>query len=229
MKNKFVHWFVILIMTLLYFGVSIISTIHVVDFFLMTNTFALALSLAIGFEMGAAASLASITVLEKTNKPLVWTLFIVLTLFQAMGNMYSTYVSAHDYVGFVELFGLTDFSEIAQKRILALLSGAILPLVALGYIKSLVDYIKPDDKKKEEKKKKPDLFDDMFDTKPKKEEEHIEKEEDNVVKVEPILKKAPEASLQQPKAAEKEKPVDDTVKTGKKKKSYITTTKKNPK
>ena len=31
-----------------------------------------------------------------------------------------------------------------QKRILSLVSGAILPLVALGFIKSLVDYIKPD-------------------------------------------------------------------------------------
>ena len=32
----------------------------------------------------------------------------------------------------------------AQKRLLSFVSGAILPLVALGFIKSLVDYIKPE-------------------------------------------------------------------------------------
>jgi hypothetical protein len=33
--------------------------------------------------------------------------------------------------------------EIFQKRILSIVSGAILPIVALGFIKSLVDYIRP--------------------------------------------------------------------------------------
>ena len=41
---------------------------------------------------------------------------------------------------------------IFQKRILSIVSGAILPIVALGFIKSLVDYIKPEEEelKKEE-------------------------------------------------------------------------------
>jgi hypothetical protein len=42
-----------------------------------------------------------------------------------------------------ELFGLSEEDPIFQKRILSVISGAILPLVALGFIKSLVDYIKP--------------------------------------------------------------------------------------
>jgi SPX domain protein involved in polyphosphate accumulation len=32
---------------------------------------------------------------------------------------------------------------IYQKRVLSIVSGAILPIVALGFIKSLVDYIRP--------------------------------------------------------------------------------------
>jgi hypothetical protein len=99
--------------------------------------------LAIAFELGAAASLASLIVLDKMNKALVWSLFIVLTLFQSMGNVYYAYVNLHDFSGWVELFDLVDEELIYQKRILSMISGGILPFVALGFIKSLVDYIRP--------------------------------------------------------------------------------------
>ena len=46
---------------------------------------------------------------------------------------------------YIYLFGLVDYEIIEQKRILSLVSGAVLPLVALGFIKSLVDYIRPDE------------------------------------------------------------------------------------
>ena len=67
-KNKWVHWFVIATFVTLYFMVSIISTIHVIDFFEMSNPTWLAVSLAIAFEIGAAASLAAIVILEKTSR-----------------------------------------------------------------------------------------------------------------------------------------------------------------
>jgi hypothetical protein len=132
--------------------VSVISTIHVIDFFLLSNPNWLAVTLAIAFEVGAAASLASLVTLEKMNKGIVWGLFFILTAMQAMGNTYYTYIHIHDFQGWIELFGLTDEDPIYQKRILAITSGAILPLVALGFIKSLVDYIKPDNTKVEEPK-----------------------------------------------------------------------------
>jgi hypothetical protein len=59
--------------------------------------------------------------------------------------MYYAYTNIKDYQGWVELFNLVEWEPIAQKRLLAGVSGAILPLVALGFIKSLVDYIKPED------------------------------------------------------------------------------------
>ena len=39
---------------------------------------------------------------------------------------------------------------IFKKRVIAIISGAILPLVSLGFIKALVDYIRPSSYKKPE-------------------------------------------------------------------------------
>ncbi len=143
-KSKTVNAFIIGTFVSLYLLVSIISTIHVIDFFKLSNPEWLAISLAIGFEIGAAASLAALITLEKMNKTLVWALFATITLMQMQGNMYYAYTHIKDYQGWVELFDLIELEPIAQKRFLSAVSGAILPLVALGFIKSLVDYVKPE-------------------------------------------------------------------------------------
>lgn len=145
-KNKTVNAFIIGTFVSLYLLVSIISTIHVVDFFRLSNPEWLAISLAVGFELGAAASLAALITLDKMNKTIVWGLFIIITGMQMQGNMYYAYTHIANYQGWVELFNLIEWEPIAQKRLLAGVSGAILPIVALGFIKSLVDYIKPEDK-----------------------------------------------------------------------------------
>lgn len=147
MNSKALRYFIIGTFVTLYLMVSVISTIHVIDFFRMSNPNWLAVSLAIAFEVGAAASLASIIALEKMNRTLIWSLFITLTFMQMMGNTYYAYTNLENFQSWVELFGLVDSEPIIQKRILALVSGAILPLVALGFIKSLVDYIRPEEKK----------------------------------------------------------------------------------
>jgi len=143
MKNKLVHRFIIATFVSLYLLVSIISTIHVVEFFRLSNPPWLAISLAIAFELGAAASLASLIILDKMNKTLVWMLFGTITLMQMQGNMYYAFVHMENFQGWSELFGLIEEDVVYQKRILSAVSGAILPLVALGFVKSLVDYIKP--------------------------------------------------------------------------------------
>jgi len=147
-KNKWVHGSIIAIFVILYFMVSIISTIHVIDFFKLSNPTWLAISLAVAFEIGAAASLAAIIILEKTSRFMVWSLFIILTVVQAMGNTYYAFINLADFQGWIELFGLVDAELIQQKRILSIVSGAILPIVALGFIKSLVDYIRPEESNK---------------------------------------------------------------------------------
>lgn len=144
-KSKLVGGFIIGTFVSLYLMVSVISTIHVIDFFKLSNPTWLAVSLAIAFEVGAAASLASLIAMHKMNKTLVWILFFLLTGMQAMGNTYYAYVNLHDFTAWSELFGLIEEDLIFQKRVLSIVSGAILPIVALGFIKSLVDYIKPED------------------------------------------------------------------------------------
>ena len=124
--------------------VSLISTIHVVDFFELSNPTWLAITLAIAFEIGAAASLASLIVLDRVNAAIVWALFFTLTFMQAMGNTYYAFSHVMEFTAWSELFGITDESIIFQKRILSLISGAILPVIALGFIKALVDYIRPE-------------------------------------------------------------------------------------
>ena len=156
-KTKIVHYFIISTFVSLYMAVSLISMIHVIDFFKLSNSNAMSIFLALAFEIGAAASLASIIVMEKMNKTIVWFLFILLTAFQAMGNTFYAYAHIKDYTAWIELFGLNDYDVIFQKRVLGIISGAILPVVALGFIKALVDYIKPDiqEEVNAELKKKP--------------------------------------------------------------------------
>ena len=156
MKSKLVNNFIIGTFVALYLLVSIISTIHVIDFFELSNPYWLAVTLAIGFELGAAASLASLVILDKMNKTLVWALFITITAMQMQGNMYYAFINLENFQGWVELFNLVEWEPLAQKRLLAAVSGAILPLVALGFIKSLVDYIKPDDSIKQIIEKSPE-------------------------------------------------------------------------
>lgn len=146
-KDKLIRGFIIGTFVSLYLLVSIISTIHVIDFFELSNPRWMAITLAIGFEIGAAASLASLIIMKKMNKTLVWSLFIAITAMQINGNLYYAFINMQEYNNWVELFNLLEWEPLAQKRLLAIVSGAILPLIALGFIKSLVDYIKPKEDK----------------------------------------------------------------------------------
>lgn len=143
LQQKIVHLFIIGIFVSLYFLVATISMINSVAFFDLAHNGIMSWSLAIGFEMGAAASLAAILILDKTNKTMVWALFILLTAFQMMANSYHAFINLENYMGWIELFGLQEEEPIFQKRLLSIVSGAVLPIVALGFIKSLTDYIRP--------------------------------------------------------------------------------------
>ena len=143
MKKRIVHLSIIGIFCSLYFLVATISMINSVEFFDLAHSGLMSWSLALGFELGAAASLAAIVILEKTNRAMVWGLFLLLTAFQMMGNSYHAFVNLENYMGWIELFGLQEEEVLFQKRILSVISGAVLPIVALGFIKSLIDYIRP--------------------------------------------------------------------------------------
>jgi hypothetical protein len=148
-RDNIVKWSIVSVFVALYAMVSIISTIHVIDFFRLSNPEWLAITLAIAFEVGAAACLGAIVILDRTSRWLVWSLFILITGMQMMGNMYYAYSHLEDFKMWAELFAINEEEPIFQKRILSLVSGAILPVVALGFIKSLVDYIRPSNSNEE--------------------------------------------------------------------------------
>lgn len=130
---------------------SVISTIHVITFFQISNYYALSLFLAIAFELGALAALAGLVALDKINKNIVIFIFIILTLYQMMGNTYASYnfisntmITKPDLIkNWVELFGLSYDPEDLPfaKRIISIISGAILPIVSLCFLDLSVDYI----------------------------------------------------------------------------------------
>jgi hypothetical protein len=153
-RDNVIKWSIISIFVSLYIITSLVSTIHVIDFFRLSNPNWLAVTLAIAFEIGAAASLSAIIILDKTSRWLIWTLFILITTVQILGNMYYAYTHLKDYQFWSELFGINEEEPIFQKRILSVASGAILPIVALGFIKSLVDYIRPSKKESSEESEK---------------------------------------------------------------------------
>lgn len=140
--TKIQKW-VIGIFIALYLVTGGISTIHSIEFFKLANPDWLAVSLAAAFEIGAMACLAAIIVLDKTVRWMVWTLFILVTGVQILGNMYYSYSHLANFNQWSELFGLMDQDKMLQKRILSIITGGILPVVALGFIKSLVDVARP--------------------------------------------------------------------------------------
>lgn len=129
--------------------VSLISTIHVVNFFKLSNYGWLAITLAIAFEIGALSSLAALAVMDKINKISLWSIFILITLMQMMGNTYY----AFDFISikmnttpewtqnWIDLFSIQGESVPTTKRILAIVSGAILPIISLTFLHMLVTYI----------------------------------------------------------------------------------------
>lgn len=125
----------------LYLIVAVISLICSTEFFKLAHSGIMSWVLAIGFEIGAMSCLLSTLILPKKKLGLVWFMFIVLTLFQCMGNMYAAFINLENFQDWIDMFGMTDMELIAQKRVLAGISGVILPLVALGFIRIMADVL----------------------------------------------------------------------------------------
>lgn len=125
---------------ILYVIVATISCICSISFFQMAHAGLMAIILGVSFEIGSMACLFMGLTTSK-NSSIVWTIFIILTLFQIQSNVYFSFINLHNFNGWTELFGLVDWEVLEQKRLLAGISGAILPIIALGFIKCLVDLL----------------------------------------------------------------------------------------
>jgi hypothetical protein len=149
-QNSRIVWTIIISFLLVPLVVSVVSTIHVINFFELSNHYALAVTLAVAFEIGALSALAGLVAMGKINKNVVWFIFILLTMFQIMGNTYYAYDMITNRMkdnpdlikNWAELFGLMDDETITVKRIISIFSGAVLPIVSLSFLDLLIDYIR---------------------------------------------------------------------------------------
>ena len=133
---------------------SIISTVHIVNFFSLGNSTWISYSLAVAFEVGSVASFIALSVLDKIKKGMVVFIFSILFFMQLIGNIYYSFeyiniklISDPSWMNtFIELIKPVYDVDTAStyKFILSLLIGIPIPLVSLLFLKALVNYLDPD-------------------------------------------------------------------------------------
>jgi hypothetical protein len=129
-------------------SVAIISISHVVRWYALANPISWAIYLSIAVEVAALSSIAASSVKVKGFS--VWFVFIIVTLIQFIGNIYFSYteidVTSKAFQDWAQLTGplfesFSDVSDsIAQRRLLAVLEGGLLPLISLTCLHFFIKY-----------------------------------------------------------------------------------------
>lgn len=142
----------LILFAILYISVAFVSTFHAISFFGLANDMWIAVMLAITFEIGQAAVLFSIlTGAAGKRKIIPWTLMIVLTLVQILGNVYSSYqyliTNSTELLRYFKepIFVWTDLPDKECNVILTYIIGAILPIVSLLMTSMVTNYIGKED------------------------------------------------------------------------------------
>lgn len=173
---------------------SFISTYHIVNFFQIGNSFVLSMFLSIAFELGALASAISITILDKISKGVTWAIFLILILFQVIGNVYYTFEYivrqevldpkyldiASRFISYFWEFETTD----EVRMFLSILIGIPIPLISLAFLKTLVDYLSSDKTEPKKEEVKEDVLEVSEPVVTTPEIETIKEDENNEVPVE---------------------------------------------
>jgi hypothetical protein len=135
---------------------SIISTIHLIDLFNLGNPMWLSILLSATFELGSIASLLAISVIDRIKTGAIWFIFFILSGLQIIGNVYYTYSFTSDQLlanpiflaNFMDLFSFITGEEIRDVKIfLSCIIGIPIPLIALFFLKSNIDYLRPTENK----------------------------------------------------------------------------------
>lgn len=139
LKNKGIYWALIITFIALYVAVAFVSTLHAITFFQLANTLGLAILLGAAYEIGQATVLFSILMTHNKNKLLAWGMMFLLTALQVTANVYASFKfmdgsGSNDWTYWQRaiLFAVQDQSAEMYKIIISWISGALLPLVALG-------------------------------------------------------------------------------------------------
>ena len=162
--SKQLYWGLIITFFVLYFCVGFVSTLHSITFFELANSLWMAVLLGITYEVGQASVLFSILMTKNAQKLLPWLLMFLLTALQVTANVYASFK-------FMDMSGSTDWtfwqrsilfwmetdSPEMFKVVISWITGALLPIVALGMTALVAENLKLKD---EEEKAKEEEFDD---------------------------------------------------------------------
>lgn len=148
-RSKKLYWALIGTFTALYLAVAFVSTLHAITFFQLANTLGLAILLGAAYEVGQAAVLFSIIMTENKNRVLAWAMMFLLTALQITANVYASFKfmdssGSNDWTYWQRaiLFGVQAENNEMYKVIISWISGALLPVVALGMTALVADNIR---------------------------------------------------------------------------------------
>lgn len=128
--------------------VAFVSISHVTTFYGLSNPFSWAIYLSVAVEIAALASLAGIS--AKFGR-FIYIPFGIVTLIQFVGNFFYSYSfvnmdgeSFKNWVdmisGIFEVFGVDPTNFVAHRRILAFLTGGMIPFISLTFAHMLIVY-----------------------------------------------------------------------------------------
>ena len=155
-NSKGLYWGLIIAFFALYILVGFVSTLHSITFFELANTVWMAVLLGITYEIGQAAVLFSILMSDNSKKILPWLLMFLLTALQVTANVYASFKfmdssGSNDWTFWQRsiLFWLEADGPEMFKVVISWISGALLPVVALGMTALVAENLKLKDEREE--------------------------------------------------------------------------------
>lgn len=146
--NKINKLLYIITFIALYVGTALVSTLHAVEFFSVSNVAWIAVLLAVCFEIGQAAVLFSILTTKTNRKKFMpWALMGILTTVQIIGNVFASYKyimlhSVAELKYFKEpIFIWTNLPDEQSTVIMTYISASILPIVALALTAMITSFL----------------------------------------------------------------------------------------
>lgn len=129
--------------------VAAISISHVISWYDLANPYSWAVYLSIAIEIAALAAISAASV--QATSAFVWLVFSIVTFVQFVGNIYFSYteidVTQPSFKQWIELvlplseaIGLDSSNLVAQRRLLALLEGGLLPIISLTCLHFFIKY-----------------------------------------------------------------------------------------
>jgi len=147
--SKQLYWGLIITFFVLYFCVGFVSTLHSITFFELANTMWMAVLLGITYEVGQASVLFSILMTKNSQKMLPWLLMFLLTALQVTANVYASFLfmdtsGSNDWTFWQRsiLFWMETDSPEMFKVVISWITGALLPIVALGMTALVAENLK---------------------------------------------------------------------------------------